>query len=86
MPEIKGRLPSGNDPRLKLDADELDAANIQALPQVAKASGMGDIVGPALGVIGVLALGALTWAGLSDQKPRPHDEATGANETASDGA
>ena len=71
MPEIKGRLPSGNDPRLKLDADELDAANIQALPQVAKASGMGDIVGPALGVIGVLALGALTWAGLSDQKPRP---------------
>jgi len=65
------RLPPGNDPRLKIDADELDAANTQAMPQVAKASGMGDGVGLALGVIGVLALGALTWAGLSDQKPRP---------------
>ncbi len=63
------RLPPGNDPRLKIDADELDAANTQAMPQVAKASGMGDGVGLALGVIGVLALGALTWAGLSDQKP-----------------
>jgi len=63
------RLPPGNDPRLKIDADELEAANTQAMPQVAKASGMGDGVGLALGVIGVLALGALTWAGLSDQKP-----------------
>lgn len=68
---IGSRLPPGNDPRLKIDADELDAANTQAMPQVAKASGMGDGVGLALGVIGVLALGALTWAGLSDQKPRP---------------
>ncbi len=68
---IGSRLPPGNDPRLKIDADELDAANVQAMPQVAKASGMGDGVGLALGVIGVLALGALTWAGLSDQKPRP---------------
>jgi type IV secretion system protein VirB10 len=66
---IGSRLPPGNDPRLKIDADELDAANTQAMPQVAKASGMGDGVGLALGVIGVLALGALTWAGLSDQKP-----------------
>ena len=64
------RLPPGNDPRLKIDADELDAANTQAMPQVAKTSGMGDGTGLALGVIGVLALGALTWAGLSDQKPR----------------
>ncbi len=74
MPEIKGvgpRLPPGNDPRLKIDADELDAANTQAMPQVARASGMGDGMGLALGVIGALALGALTWAGLSDQKPRP---------------
>jgi len=74
MPESKGlgsRLPPGNDPRLKIDADELDAANIQAMPQVARSSGMGDGVGLALGIIGVLALGALTWAGLSDQKPRP---------------
>lgn len=73
MPETKGvglRLPPGNDPRLKIDADELDAANTQAMPQVSRASGMGDGVGLALGVIGVLALGALTWAGLSDQKPR----------------
>jgi type IV secretion system protein VirB10 len=68
---IGSRLPPGNDPRLKIDADELEAANTQAMPQVAKASGMGDGVGLALGVIGVLALGALTWVSLSDQKSRP---------------
>jgi type IV secretory pathway VirB10-like protein len=70
MPEIRGagsRLPPGNDPRLKLDADELDAANTQAMPQVARASGMGDSMGLALGVIGVLALGGLTWIGLSGE-------------------
>jgi type IV secretion system protein VirB10 len=78
MPESKNpgsRLPPGNDPRLKIDADELDAANTQAMPQVARSSGMGDGVGLALGVIGVLALGALTWVGLSDQKPRPQQSA-----------
>lgn len=68
MPETKGagtRLPPGNDPRLKIDSEELDAANIQAMPQVAKAS---NGVGLALGVIGILGLGALTWFGLSGEK------------------
>ncbi|MFT4077012.1 MAG: type IV secretion system protein VirB10 [Asticcacaulis sp.] len=60
------RLPPGNDPRLKIDSEELDAANIQAMPQVARAS---NGVGLALGVIGILGLGALTWFGLSGEKP-----------------
>ncbi|MGA9657897.1 MAG: hypothetical protein WBQ60_02185, partial [Asticcacaulis sp.] len=59
------RLPQGNDPRLNLDADELDAANIQALPQVARSGGTGDSLGLALGIIGALALGLIAWFGLS---------------------
>jgi len=65
------RLPEGNDPRLRIDADELDAASLQALPQVARKSAMGDGAVLGLGVIGIAALAALTWAGLSDRKAPP---------------
>ncbi|ESQ84131.1 hypothetical protein AEAC466_10315 [Asticcacaulis sp. AC466] len=63
------RLPPGNDPRLKIDADELDAANTQAMPQVARTGSMNDGLVLIAGVIGVLGLGAITWLGLSGPQP-----------------
>jgi type IV secretion system protein VirB10 len=70
-PSLRGRLPQGNDPRLKIDADELDAANTQALPQVARSSGMGDSAVVMLGMLGVLGLGAITWFSLGSQPAKP---------------
>ncbi len=67
-------LPPGNDPRLRLEPDELEAASAAALPQVAKRSGMGDSLGLAAGIVGIGALGLFTFASLGNHpapKPRP---------------
>ena len=63
-------LPSGNDPRLRLDDDELEAANRRALPEVAKRSSLGDNFGLIAGMIGILALGGITFFSLG-QTPKP---------------
>ena len=63
-------MPAGNDPRLKLDPDDLDAASTRALPQVAKKSGLGDQLGLAGGLIGSVALGGLVMFSMARQ-PRP---------------
>lgn len=52
-------LPAGNDPRLGLDPDDLEAASVEALPKVAKKSTLGDQLGLAGGLIGSVALGGL---------------------------
>lgn len=65
-------LPAGNDPRLKLEPDELEAASVRAMPQVARASAMSDTATLALGLFGALALGGIVWVTLSaPPKPRP---------------
>ncbi len=63
-------MPPGNDPRLKLDPDDLAAASQAALPQVATRSSMSDNLVLIGGVAGVLALGAFTWLSLGN-KPHP---------------
>ena len=69
---VRTPLPAGNDPRLKLEPDELEAASVQAMPQVARSSGMGDGLGLAGIIVGALVLGGITWFGLSaPQKPKP---------------
>ena len=72
MPESKSaglRPASGNDPRLGMAAEELEAASIGAMPQVARANGAGDSLGLAVGIIGALGLGLMTWFGLSSERP-----------------
>lgn len=59
-------LPTGNDPRLKMEPDALEAASVRALPDVAKASGGVDMTVVA-GVLGALALGAFTFVSLGSQ-------------------
>lgn len=75
-PPLRRRLPQGNDPRLKIDADELDAANTQALPQVARSSSMGDSAVLMLGILGALGLGAITWFSIGQQPQRPAPQPT----------
>ncbi len=68
-------LPAGNDPRLKLEPDELEAASVRAMPQVARASGLGDNLGLAAGLLGAVALGGIVWISLSaPPKPRPQPQ------------
>ena len=65
-------LPAGNDPRLKLEPDELEAASVQAMPQVARTSGTSDTLGLVAGMLGVLALGGIVlFSLLSAPKPKP---------------
>jgi len=63
-------LPAGNDPRLKLEPDELTAASVRAMPEVARSSAIGDNIGLAAGLLGVCALGAIVWVSLSSAPPR----------------
>ncbi len=65
-------LPAGNDPRQRLDPDDLEAASLAAMPQVTRRSGMGDSLGVAAGIIGIGALGLLTFVSLGHTpKPQP---------------
>ncbi len=61
------RLPSGNDPRLKMAPDDLEAASTRALPQVAR-GGSGVDTTMIVGTICVLGLGVLV---LDKQPARP---------------
>ncbi len=63
-------LPPGNDPRLRLDPDDLEAASRTAMPQVARRAGMGEGLGIAAGIIGVGALGMVTFFTIGN-KPAP---------------
>ncbi len=65
------KLPSGSDPRLNLPPDELEAASIRALPDVARGSNMGDNLVLIGGIAGVLALGAITFVSLGNKPPSP---------------
>ena len=73
MPPAKP-LPAGNDPRQRLDPDDLEAASLAAMPQVARRSGMGDNLGLAAGMVGIAALGLITFFSLGQtpkSKPAP---------------
>lgn len=61
-------LPPGNDPRLKMEPEDLDAASKRALPAVANATGGLDMTAVA-GFAGALALGVVTFVILSQPKP-----------------
>jgi len=62
-------LPSGNDPRLKMEPDALEAASVRALPDVAKPAGSVDMTAIA-GIGGAVALGVLTFVMLGQQPAR----------------
>jgi len=60
--------PAGTDPRLTLAPEDLDAASIQAMPQVAaRAGGIDSVL--ILGMVGVLAMGVVTWLAISQPAP-----------------
>lgn len=59
------------DPRTLLPPDELELACVRAAPKVARAARGGDTLGLAAGVIGALALGAVTLASLTSQRTAP---------------
>lgn len=61
----------GADPRKVLSLDELRAASLRAAPQVARQPRRADGFSLALGVIGALALGAITLISLSNQRTAP---------------
>ena len=63
-------MPPGNDPRLRLDPDDLEAASLAALPQVARRSALSDNLVLLGGVMGILALGGITFLSLG-HKPAP---------------
>ncbi len=63
-------LPPGNDPRLKMESEDLDAASKRALPAVARASGGTDLTAVA-GIVGALALGGIAFFSLSQPRPQP---------------
>lgn len=69
-PQPSKPLPSGNDPRLRMAPDDLEAASAQALPQVARGGSGVDTV-MIVGAVVVLALGALTYVMLDKQPARP---------------
>ncbi len=66
------RLPAGDDPRLKTPPDDLGAATVHAMPQVARTGGMSDSLGLALGLVGCVAIGAFTFLSMHNHPaPRP---------------
>jgi len=70
------RLPSGEDPRLTLDRDALEAASVSAMPQVARGTAAGDNLVLVAGAAGILALGGITFFGLGNNhrpEPAPHN-------------
>ncbi len=69
MVQTPRTLPPGNDPRLKLDPDDLAAASERALPEVAKAKGGIDYMMIAAGLF-ALTLGGVVFFGIG-QKPPP---------------
>lgn len=56
------------DPRSLLPPGELELASLRAAPKVARPARGGDTIGLAAGVIGALALGAVTLVSLSHQR------------------
>lgn len=65
------RLPTGDDPRLKLPPDDLGAATAHAMPQVARTGGMGDSLGLALGLVGCVGIGAFTFLSMHNHTRPP---------------
>ncbi len=63
------KLPSGNDPRLRMEPDDLEAASARALPQVAR-GGSGVDTTMIVGTVCVLLLGAVVFITLDKQPPR----------------
>jgi type IV secretion system protein VirB10 len=71
---------TGADPRLRLsESDLLEASSLRALPQVARPRRAGDGIGLAVGLLGALALGALTLVSLSERRVAPRPEAAPAS-------
>lgn len=60
--------PGVSDPRRQMDPESLDAASVNALPSVAKTSGLGDSLGLAAGVLGACLLGGFTLLTLSNNR------------------
>ncbi|WP_443750203.1 type IV secretion system protein VirB10 [Asticcacaulis solisilvae] len=69
MAAPRNTLPSGNDPRLKMTPDDLEAASERALPKVAR-GGSGMDTTMIVGTICILGLGALVFVVLDKQPPR----------------
>ena len=67
---IATRSPAAADPRLALAPGEQQALALRTLPQVGRPHRAGDGFAMAFGVIGALALGALTLLGLDDRRTR----------------
>jgi type IV secretion system protein VirB10 len=65
------RKPIGDDPRLKHTTSELEAASLQAMPQVAAKGQASDSLVLLGGLLGIAALGGFTFFSLSTQKPAP---------------
>lgn len=59
---------SGADPRQLMSEDDLHEASLRAAPQVARQRGAADGLGLAAGIVGVLAIGAFTFASLTQQR------------------
>lgn len=63
-------LPPGNDPRMKMEPDELEAASQRALPQVARGGGGADMT--MIGIIlGACVLGGIVFFGLGGTQTQP---------------
>jgi type IV secretion system protein VirB10 len=69
MVQAPRNLPPGNDPRLKLDPEDLSAASERALPEVARAKGGFDFGLVGMG-LAALALGGVVFFGMG-RKPAP---------------
>ncbi len=67
-------LPPGNDPRLKMEPNDLEAASVRALPQVARA-GSGMDMTMVIGGAVAIGLGAVVWIMMSQPtKPAPQPQ------------
>lgn len=64
------KLPKGEDPRQTMDRTELETASRAAYPQVARGAVKSDIGMLAI-VIAALAIGGVTWVGLTSHTPPP---------------
>jgi type IV secretion system protein VirB10 len=67
---IAPRQPAGNDPRLKLGSDDLQAASAVTYPQVAGKAGRFDFGLLAI-VAAALGIGAVTWISLTSHRTAP---------------